>query len=144
MSLLTKIDADLKQALKDKDQFKLGTLRMILAGLKNEKIAKGEDLTDEDVEKVLRKEAKKRQEAIEMFKKADRKELVKKEADELKLIEAYLPKQMDKDEIEALIKKAKELGEWSDDFGNNMKLMIKKTKGRADGGMVASLVKQNL
>ena len=118
-------------------------LRMVVTGLKNAEIEKGKELDDNDVEQVLKKEAKKRREAIELYKKAERQELVEREEKELEVIETYLPEQMSKEKLEELVLKLKSEGKLTD-FGTAMKLVMAETKGQADGKMAAQVVKTNL
>lgn len=137
------IKAELNKALKARQADKVSTLRMLVAALHNSWIAKGQTLTDTDAEAVLGKEAKKRQEAIEMYKQANRPELVEKETKELELIQAYLPKQLSAAEIKQLVEKIKQSGEVHD-FGEVMAKVMGEIKGRADGKLVAEIVKQEL
>lgn len=137
------IKAELNKALKARQADKVSTLRMLVAALHNSWIAKGQTLTDTDEEAVLAKEAKKRQEAIEMYKQANRSELVEKETKELELIQAYLPKQLSEAEIKQLVLKIKQSGE-ANDFGEVMGKVMSQAKGRADGKLVAEIVKQEL
>lgn len=137
------IKAELNKALKARQADKVSTLRMLVAALHNSWIAKGQTLTETDEEAVLAKEAKKRQEAIEMYKQANRPELVEKETKELELIQAYLPKQLSAAEIKQLVEKIKQSGEVHD-FGEVMGKVMGEVKGRADGKLVAEIVKQEL
>ena len=137
------IKAELNKALKARQADKVSTLRMLVAALHNSWIAKGQTLTDTDADAVLSKEAKKRQEAIEMYKQANRPELVEKETKELELIQAYLPKQLSEAEIRQLVLKIKQSGE-AHDFGEVMRKVMGEVKGRADGKLVAEIVKQEL
>lgn len=137
------IKAELNKALKARQADKVSTLRMLVAALHNSWIAKGQTLTDTDADAVLAKEAKKRQEAIEMYKQANRPELVEKETKELELIQAYLPKQLSEAEIRQLVLKIKQNGE-AHDFGVVMGKVMGEVKGRADGKLVAEIVKQEL
>ena len=136
--------SDLKQAKKAKEADKVSVLRMLVAAMKNLEIEKKAKLESEDVLRVIKKEAKKRTEAIEMYKKAGRSELVEKETNELKIIKKYLPAIMGKEELVKIVSQMKEAGELGDDFGSAMKAVMTKVKGKADGGLVASVVKENL
>jgi hypothetical protein len=138
------LEADLLKAMKAKEATKVATLRLLVAAIKNNRIEKGADLSDTETVSLLQKEAKKRQESIEAYKKAGRQELVDQENGELQLIKEYLPVQMDECEIRHVIEELKNKGELSDDFGANMKTVMKALQGKADGGMVAGIVKQML
>lgn len=147
MSQLEKLKTDLKSALKLKDSQKVETLRGMLASIHNEEIAKrsksGEsDLTEEEVTVVLQKEAKKRKEAIEIYSKADRRDLEDKERAELETISAYLPKELSRDEIEKIVRDVVSLGE--DNFGKVMGGVMKEVAGRADASLVSEIVKNHL
>lgn len=138
------IAEDLKTAMKQRAALKVSVLRSMVASINNAAIEKRAELTEEEVEKILAKEAKKRQEAIELYIKGNRPELADKEKEELQLIKAYLPTQVDPETIKAAIAKMKEAGELGGDFGSAMKAVMGKFKGQADGKLVAELVKQGL
>jgi len=138
------IEDALRQAMLKKEADKVSVLRMLVAGLKNSRIEKGEDLNEEDEMKVVKKEAKKRTEAIEMYKKAGRSELVEKETKELKMLKEYLPEEMGEEKIKEMVAEMKQAGELGDDFGSAMKAVMGRLKGKADGKLVAAAVKQEL
>ena len=110
------IQEDLKQAMRQKDAVKLSVLRMLVSSLNNLKIEKKSELEDVDVDRVLKKETKKRLDSIEMYKKAGRDELMKQEEVELQIIKEYLPKEMGKQEVKKLVLEMKEKGELGDNF----------------------------
>ncbi|HEX5965715.1 MAG TPA: GatB/YqeY domain-containing protein [Pyrinomonadaceae bacterium] len=91
MSLSEQIVSDLTAAMKAQDALRTSTLRLVKAAMMNRKIEQGNELTDEDVQKLLRSLVKQRRDSIEQYEKAGRQELVDKEAAEIKVIEAYLP-----------------------------------------------------
>ena len=132
--------------MKADQEERIGTLRMILSATHNREIeehAKGVDaLTDAMVVDVIRKEAKKRKEAAEIYSKAERKDLAEKETRELKIIKTYLPVEMGEAEIETIVRKV--LGSGVKDFGAAMKEVMKKIAGRAEAGAVAGIVKRLL
>ena len=138
------IEDALRQAMLKKEADKVSVLRMLVAGLKNSRIEKGEDLNEEDEMKVVKKEAKKRTEAIEMYKKAGRSELVEKETKELKMLKEYLPEEMGEEKIKEMVAEMKQAGKLGDDFGSAMKAVMGRLKGKADGKLVAAAVKQEL
>lgn len=146
MSLVQNINVDLKEALKARDSFKTETIRIILAAVQNKEIEKrgkgDEQLSDEDVVGILRKESKKRKEAIEVYGKAGRKDLEEKESKELEIIKGYLPPEMPSGEIEIIIKKV--ITEGESNFGAVMKAVMKEVAGKAEAGLVSELVKKNL
>jgi len=146
MTLHQRLQIDLKEAMKAGQEERIGTLRMILSATHNREIeehAKGVDaLTDAMVVDVIRKEAKKRKEAAEIYSKAERKDLAEKETRELKIIKTYLPVEMGEAEIETIVRKV--LGSGVKDFGAAMKEVMKKIAGRAEAGAVAGIVKRLL
>lgn len=154
MSLKEKIEADLKAAMKSKDQIASGALRMVVAAVKNKEIEErgngklkvGDDLDDAGVIKMISMLAKQRQESIDMFKKGGRDDLVKKEALELALLERYLPSQMSEADVEKIVSEAiKESGATGmKDIGAVMKLVMGKIAGRADGKLVNEIVRRKL
>ncbi len=146
MGLKKQIKEDLNKALKAKEKGKVSVLRMVNAEIKNEEIDKKEDLTDEDIIKIIFKELKKRKEGLEEFKKAGRDLIVKKEEKQIQILEDYLPEQMSKEEIEELVEKVIEetRAEGMSDMGKIMKEIMPKVKGKADGKIVNSIVKEKL
>jgi uncharacterized protein YqeY len=146
MTLKDKLEQDLKAALKSRDAETLGTVRLVLAAVKNEELAKRKELGDAEVIGVLSSLAKQRGESIEAFEKAGRDELAAKEKGELAVLKRYLPEALSSDELERLVEEAiAESGAASPkDMGKVMKILAPKTKGRADGKAVSELVKEKL
>ena len=148
MSLKEKLQNDLTAAMRARDEIKSSTIRMILTSIKNEEVSGKEarDLSDAEVITVLSREAKKRREAAEAFDQAGAKDRADQERAEGVVIAEYLPKQLSEDEIKALIAKAiAETGANSPaQMGLVMKSLQPKTAGKADGGLVSSLVKAAL
>jgi len=145
MSLINKLDADLKQALLSKDKDTVALLRLVKAVLKNEMIAlKKDDLIDDEVVKLLRKEAKKRQDSIEQFTKGNRTDLADQEKKELIIIKKYLPAQMSSADIKKIIAEViSSMDKVSpSQFGQIMSTVMKKTAGQADGNLVSQFVKE--
>lgn len=138
------IVSDLKQAMLDKEVQKVSVLRMVVAALKNKQIEKGSDLTDDESLAILKKEAKKRNESIEVYKKAGRMELVEKEEGELKILSAYLPETMSKEEVVKRVGELKEKGALGANFGEAMKAAMAEFKGQADGKLIAEVIKETL
>lgn len=146
-----KITIDLKVALKSGDSFRTNTLRFLLSSLHNkeiEKKGKGLEptLSDDEVIEVLSREAKKRKEAIEAYKKGNRTDLAQKETKELEIIEKYLPEQLTEEEIEKIVKTAIEKTGAKDvkDFGRLMGEAMKELKGKADAILVGEMIKNKL
>jgi len=145
--LIEKIDSDLKQSMKQKDAVRLSTLRMLKAAIGNKMIElRVDDLKDTEVIALIRKDVKRHQDSIELFKKGGRYELVKKEEAELEILKSYLPSEPSSDEIREIVKKAiEETGaSGKNDFGKVMKQAMEKLKGTADGKSVSSVVNEML
>jgi len=142
MSLSEKITDELKVAMKQKQADKVATLRLLVAAFKNAQIEKGKTLEGKDEIEVLRREAKQRQESIEAYEKAGRQDLASKEKAELELIKVYLPQQMSETEIKQFAEKLPELEGLKDNFGAAMKLVMGKLAGKADGKLVAKVIRE--
>lgn len=146
MSLKEKIMADIKDAIKTKDEVKLRVLRAIKTAIGYFEV-EGEkrEATDEDISKIIIKEMKKRQEAIEAYKQAGREDLAKSEEEELKILELYAPKMLSKEEVKYVVKQViTELNATQKDFGKVMKEVMTRLKGSADGKLVNEVVKEML
>lgn len=147
MAIRLTIEADLKSSMKNADQDKVGILRLLLSAIHNEEIAKrgrGEEgiLTSEEEIVVLKREAKKRKESIELYLKGGRNDLAEKEERELKFIGQYLPAELSREAIEEVVSKVVAAG--NKDFGTAMKESMKELKGQADGKLVAEVIKSLL
>ncbi len=149
MALLNRINEDLKLALKSQDETQITTLRLLLAAIRNREIEKrakdkSAELTDEEVMVLIKKEAKKRKEAMEIYGRSGREELAKKETAELKILEKYLPVEASEAEMEAVVKQTMgELKPTSEkDFGRIMKGAMAKLQGRGDASYVSQMVKR--
>ena len=130
--------------LKEGKAMEVKVLRFILSEIKYAEIAKQKDLTDEEAVAVLQKEVKKRKEAIEMFKKGERFDLVTDEEAQLVIIAQYLPKQLPVEELNKIIDSViAEIGDKSN-MGKIIGAVMGRVKGQADGSQVAQLVKQKL
>ncbi len=150
-SLKDQLKQDLTQSLKDQDAIKSSTLRMALTAITNEEVSGKEAkvLSDTEVLSVLTKEAKKRKESVEAFNQANRKDLADKEAQELTVLEKYLPTALTEDELNKIIDEAIEEAKASGAEGMKamgvvMKIVQPKTVGRTDGALLAAKVKEKL
>jgi uncharacterized protein YqeY len=148
MGLKEKLQADLTQAIRSRDEVVSGTVRMLLAAITNEEVAgkAARVLTDAEIITVLSREAKKRREAVEAYTQAKRDDLAGKEKAEAAVIAKYLPAQLSEDEIKKLIQDAiAETGASGPaGMGLVMKVLQPKIAGKADGGVVSGLVKAAL
>ena len=147
-TLKEQLQSDLTAAMRARDQVGAGTLRMALTAVTNEEVAGTEhrDLTDDDVLKVLTKEAKKRREAATAYTGAGRAELAAKEEAELAVLEGYLPKQLSDEELEGIVRDAVASSGASGmpQMGLAMKAANAAVAGRAEGGRVAAVVRRVL
>ncbi len=143
--LKEKITEDLKNAMKVRDANKISVLRMLKSAVKKFEVDTIKEATDEDVLKIIAKEAKMRQEAIEGYRNS-RPDLAKEEEMELEILKQYLPKQLSEEEIKKeIIKVVKEINATGPkDFGSVMKTVISRLQGKADGKIVNKLVHQVL
>jgi uncharacterized protein YqeY len=146
MSLAEKLNEDMKEAMKNKDKFKLSVIRMIRSSLKNIEIDQRRELTDQDVLDVLNREVKQRKDAMQDFEKAGREDLVEQLTQEVDVILTYLPQQLTEEEIKAIVQQTiVEVGVSSKaELGKLMGALMPKTKGRADGKLVNQIVQQLL
>ncbi len=145
-STLDKILQDIKQAMKDREQDKLLALRTLHSEIKNLQINERRELSDADIGAVITKAVKQRNDSIDQFRKAGRDDLAQKEEFQINLYKQYLPKQLEKDQIEKLVDEAiAETGATGKkDMGAVMKELMPKVKGRADGKLVSSIVNTKL
>jgi uncharacterized protein YqeY len=150
MGIKENILNDLKKAMKAQDADRLRVLRSLKAKILEKEISErkgGEStITDEQVVEVLMKAAKQRKESIDQFEKGDRKDLADKEKEELTVIDDYLPKMMNNDEVrEAVKSQIEKMGASSmEDMGKVMGVMMGQLKGKADGAVVSRIVKEEL
>ena len=144
MSLFEKIQIDMYKAMKLGDKNKSATLRTTLAKLKDKKIDKQEDLSENDEIKVLQMLVKQRKESIELYEKGDRLDLAELETKEMKILNNYLPKMMDENEIKSIVKTViDEVGATSmADMGKIMPEVMKRGKGLIDGKSAQKFVNE--
>lgn len=149
--LKAQLKSDLTVSIKARDELKSATLRMVLTAITNEEVSGKEArvLTEEDVLTVLAREGKKRRESVIAYTEANRPELAARENSELEVISRYLPEQLSDFEIEAIVSAAVDQvagnrASGGAAIGAVMKIVQPQVKGRADGGVVAGLVKKAL
>jgi uncharacterized protein YqeY len=146
--LKTTLRADLHSSMREHDKVRSETLRMALTAITNEEVSgvTARELSDDEVLKVVAKEAKKRRESATAYNDAKRPDLAAKEESELAILEAYLPAQLSDAELEVLVAKA--LSETGGTGMSQMGLVMKAANalvaGRADGGRIAAIVKSAL
>jgi len=147
MSLVERLNSDMKQAMKDKDKDKLSVIRMLKASLQNEGIKLGKQELSEDEElTVLSRELKQRKDSLQEFDKAGRQDLTDKLHAEIAIVESYMPKQLSEEELDALVTEAiaQTNATSKADMGKVMSAIMPKVKGKADGSLVNKLVLQHL
>ena len=148
MSLKEQLHADLTDAMRAKDEVRRSTLRMVLTAVTTEEVAgqQARELSDEEVQKVLARELKKRKEAATAFTDAGHSDRAASELAEAAVIEGYLPAQLSDEELSALVSSTiEETGASGPQaMGQVMKAVQPRVAGRADGGRVAAEVKRQL
>jgi len=150
MALADQISKDMTQAMRDRSEHRLSTLRMVKTALKNKEIEKRGPLDDREAQQVLSTLIKQRKESVEQFQKGGRPELAQKEAAEIQIIESYMPKAAGAEEITAVIRSV--IGEFPSpptmrDMGNVMKTAMAKfaeSGTRVEGKVVSDIVKREL
>jgi uncharacterized protein len=142
MPLLDKINTDLKAAMRAKEEIRLLVLRTLLSSVNYAEIAKQKKLDDAGIIEVVGKEIKQRRESIEAYDKGNRPDLSAKEKAELAILQEYMPAQMGRDEITAIVEKViAEVGpKGPGDKGKVMQKLMPQVKGKADGNEVNSIV----
>ena len=147
MSLLERLNNDMKQAMKSKEKDKLSVIRMVKASMQNEAIKLGvKELSEEQELTVLSRELKQRKDSLHEFDKAGRADLVEKLRTEISIVELYMPKQLSQEEVSEIVKQTiLEVGAKSKaDMGKVMSAIMPKVKGKADGSLVNKFVQQHL
>jgi uncharacterized protein len=146
VTLSVRIESAMRDAMRARDEQRTSTLRMAMAAVHNQKIARGRDLTDEEVVDVLTKQVKQRRESIAMYRDAGRDERAEAEEAEAAILAEFLPEQLDEGEIEAMARTAiAETGASSPaDMGRVMGRLAPATRGRADGRVVSEIVRRLL
>ena len=146
MTLSDRINNDLKEAMKNKDSFRLGVIRMVKGAMQLEKQNPRAELTDDDVIKVISKQIKMRKEAIKEFESAGREDLVLQNKNELEILNAYMPEQLSIEELNKIIDKVFEEVKPTSvkDMGIIMKSLSPLVKGKADMSLVNQIIKERL
>ena len=141
-----RLEQDLRDAMKAQDAARRDTVRFALAAIHNEEVARRGELDDAAIEGVLRKQTKMRRESIEAFTKGGRSELAAKEANELEILESYLPRQLDEATVRAAAERviAESGASGPKEQGKVMQRLMPELKGQADGGMVSRVVSELL
>lgn len=137
---------DLKSAMKAQDKLKLSVIRMVKSSIQMEELNKKRELTDEEVIDVISKQIKTRKDSINEFTKGGREDLVESTSKEIEILSTYLPEQLTEEEVNNIIEKVFEevKPESPKDMGKVMKAVTPLVKGKADMGMVSSIIKNKL
>ena len=146
MTLLERIESAMRDAMRARDEQRTSTLRMAMAAAQNQKIARGRDLTDDEVVDVLTRQVKQRRESIALFRDAGREERAVAEEAEAAILAEFLPEQLDEAAIEALARDAIDESAATSpaDMGRVMGRLSPRTRGRADGRLVSDVVRRLL
>lgn len=146
MTLSEKINNDLKEAMKNKDSFRLGVIRMVKGAMQLAKPNPREELTDDDIISVISKQIKMRKDAIKDFELAGRNDLVEQNNKEIEILNTYMPKQLSSEELNEIIDKVfDEVKPTSTkDIGMIMKSISPLVKGKADMSLVNNLIRERL
>jgi uncharacterized protein YqeY len=147
MSLLDRLNSDMKEAMKNKDKEKLSVIRMVKASIQNDAIKMmKQELTDDEQLTVLTRELKQRKDSLQEFEKAGRNDLVEKLNHEIAILHAYLPEQLSEEDLVTIIKQTiSDVNATSKaEMGKVMGAVLPKVKGKADGSLVSKLVQQLL
>ena len=146
MSLKIQITEDMKSAMRSKDSSRLGTIRLLLAAIKQKEIDERIELVDVDIVSIIDKMLKQRRDSISAFSKADRKDLVEKEEFELKVLQAYMPQQLTEQQVEkAIVDAIKSAGASSmKDMGAIMNILKPELAGKANMADVSQKIKIKL
>lgn len=144
--ILDRLRDDLASAQKERNDITVSTLRFLLAQLTNARIAKGDELADDEVIDQIAKAVKRHKESIAAFQGGNRQDLADKEIAELAVLEKYLPEQLSEDKLRQLVDQAvSQTGASSiKDMGKVIGNIMPQVKGKADGGLVSRLVKERL
>jgi hypothetical protein len=145
MAVKDQITADLKEAMKARDQVRLDTLRSVISAFTYQRVEAGHDPTDDEQMALLQKLVKQRNDSITEFGKAGRTELVEKETRERDILQKYLPAQKSPDEVRAIVREAIEkIPADGRNQGAAMKVVMPLLKGLADGNIVRQIVTEEL
>lgn len=143
--LLEQLDRDLKNALKEKNELVLSSLRNLKAALMNVELEKKHALSDDEVLSVIAKKVKQHKDSIESFTAGARTDLADHEKAQMEVLRKYLPAALSEVEVEKIVKQTiADLNATAKDFGKVMKEVVGKVKGQADGSIISKFVKENL
>ena len=144
--MLQKLKDDLKVAMREKDNLKRDTIRLVMSSIKQIEVDERREVTDEDILKIIQKGIKQREDAINFAKDGDRDDLVEQNQKEIDILKNYLPNQLNDDELKSAIKSIIEKVGAKDmkDMGKVMGVATKELSGKADGKRINQVVKEIL
>jgi uncharacterized protein len=144
--VLAQLESDLRTAMKAGEKRRVATLRLLLAALKNERIQMSRELTEEEIQSVIRRAVKQRKDSIEQYGRGGRQDLVEAESEELAILEGYLPAGLSEEELEAAIQSIIEEKKLTSarDVGLVMKELMARHRGRVDGRQAQELARRML
>ena len=146
MGLEEQLRQDLKSAMRARDARRKSALRMVLTSIQLAEVEQKGTLTDEVIIGLIRKEVRRREDALDIIRKAGRDDLVEEEQAELEILKPYLPQLLGEDEISVIVKEVIQEVDASSpaDFGKVMRVLMPRVKGKADGRMVNQAVRDLL
>lgn len=146
MSLQEQIDENLTNAMKEKDELKVSTLRMLKSALQNKEIEKKTALNDDEIVQAIQSQIKSRQDSIVLYQQGNRTELAEKEQKEIAILKEYLPEQLSEEEIRHKVKEAiqKTGAQEMKDMGQVMAVLMEELKGKADSSAISAIAKEEL
>ncbi len=146
MDLKTRLQKELKEAMRARDERRKQTLRMLLSAIKLAEVEKGAPLSEGEILNVVRREVKSRKETLEIARESGRDDIVQEVQEEIAILEAFLPPALRPEELDAIIEEAiQKVGATSiKDMGRVMKEVMARVQGRAEGGEVSRRVKERL
>ena len=146
MALKEQLDADLKAAMKDKDQLKLSVVRMLKSAIKYREIELMKSLDDAGVQSVIHSEIKRHRDSVEQYRGGHREDLASKEEAEIAILQLYQPAQLSPEELEKIVDGviARVGAQGPKDMGKVMKALLSEVQGKAEGKVVSELVKAKL
>ncbi len=146
MSLTSRLEADLKEAMRSRDELRRDTIRLLLSALRNQQIENRAPLESQQELSVVQREAKRRRENAEEYERVQRPDMADKERAELRIMERYLPQPMDIMEVRAHVLRAIDVtgASTQKEMGRVMAVVLPELKGRADGAVVSQMVRDVL
>ncbi|HTP24208.1 MAG TPA: GatB/YqeY domain-containing protein [Anaeromyxobacteraceae bacterium] len=146
MALKDQLDLDLKAAMKDRQQLRLSTVRMLKSAIKYREIELMKTLDDAGVQAVVASEIKRRRDALDQYRQGGRPDLASKEEAEISILQSYLPAQLSAEELSQMVENviARVGAEGPKDMGKVMKELLPEVQGKAEGKAVSEIVKARL